>query len=171
MRFLTDSRGNLSFFRLSIAIGVVGLLLIGAGYSAFLLDQASRRQPLFVTLPDNAQPWGEPSPLSPTRQQLFFLVPGADADQVAQFYDQQMRDFYDADAGDVSSLVTCERFPSADTFEDYDPQLNAPYFWKCVFDRSNFNALQFTEVTIQPGVAATNSQDAVVIRYDQRWQP
>ena len=171
MRFLTDRHGRLSFFRLSIVLGAVGLLLIAAGYTAFLFDQASRRQPLMLDLPDAAQPWGEPAVLSQSRQQLFFLVPGADADVVAAFYDQQMRAFYNSDPGDVSSLVSCERFPSSGAFADYDPQVNAPYFWKCVFDRSNFNALQYTEVTIQPGVPQTGSQDATVIRYDQRWQP
>lgn len=188
MGFLTNRQGNLSYIRLSILIGVIGALLVGFGFLTFQLDQQSRREPFFVDLPPNAQQWGTIDKIRPDRQRVFYRVAGNDVDSIAKHYNQLMERFY-APSG---SGERCQRNPSVGAYTNipdsqrtpndgliyranFDPSREVPFQWRCVFDRGGFNAIQSTEVIIQPGIASDDplrdSAGYVVIVYDQRWQP
>ena len=175
MGFLMGRDGNLSIVRVSILIGVVGLLLVGAGFLSFTMDQQSRRQPLMINLPAGAQEWGLPSELGLGWRRVFFRADGADIDQIARFYDERMLEHYGTRANEPQR-ESCNRFPPAGNFADYEPGTDKiPFQYTCMFDRSGLNSTQWTQVTIQPGVfnadPVRNSEGAVVIVYEQRWQP
>jgi hypothetical protein len=186
MSFLTDSKGNLSFIRLSILIAVIGAVFLGGSVMTFLADQQSRRAPLHVELPGGAQPWGAPGQTRPGQQVVFYRVPGGDPAAIASFYDGKMLEHYGSSVGD-QNRETCVRTPPVGQYtNDPNDKENVyasnyvpgpefpPYYWKCMFDRSGLNATQDTLVTIFPGARTddpvTNSEGSVVIRYEQHWQ-
>jgi hypothetical protein len=191
MAFLTDKRGNISVFRLSILALGIGIALLIIGVVSFQLDQNSRRQPFFPPLPPNAQQWGNPTSLSNISQRVWYLVPEGNIDEVAQFYSTELARSTGVDAAQATSLERCNRYPPAGEFTSlpdgqrpandgkiFDPEFiegqSLPFSFTCVFDRSGLGSNQSTTVTIYNGLPATDSaQDTsgnVVIVYEQRWQ-
>lgn len=175
MGILTDTKGNISLFRVSLAIGAAGGLLLLAGILSFTLDQESRRSPFFVDLPPGAQTWGSADVYGAGLQRVYYQVPGGDVETVAQFYGERMRSHYGTGQNDPLA-ERCNRFPPTGEFPDYVPGSGrVPFYWTCMFDRGGLNMQQSTLVTIQPGVLSAdplrNSEGAVVIVYEQRWQP
>ncbi|MCU0511699.1 MAG: hypothetical protein MUE40_03920 [Anaerolineae bacterium] len=187
MAFLTDKQGNLSFVRVSILVAVIGAVFLGGSLLTFVVDQQSRRAPFFIDLPPGAQQWGLPvtSSQRPGWQQVFYRVAGADPASIAAFYQQKMVAHYGAAPGQSSE--NCTRLPDAtrqftsdpaDTANIYDasyePGVDMPYLWRCLFDRGGLGATQWTQVTIHPGLRnadpALNTEGSVVIIYEQRWQ-
>lgn len=175
MAFLTDRSGNISVFRVSIIIGAIGLVLLLAGGASFLFDQESRRAPFYVDLPPGAEAWGAPERRSEGWQFVYYKVPGAEIETIADFYNRKMREHYGTNSGG-SSAETCKRFPPSGEFSDYNLEEGTiPYYYTCMFDNSGLNTTQWTQVTIQPGVpnedAFRDSAGTIVIAYEQRWQP
>lgn len=188
MGFLTDRKGNFSWFRLSLLVMVLGGLFVGFGFISFQIDQQSRRTPFFPDLPPNATQWGVPSTQGIASQRVLYRVPGGDIQAIADFYQAQMERFYGTSA---SSLERCQRIPPAGEFTNipdvqrpandgkiFDPNFvpgqSLPFQFKCMFDRGGFMATQYTLVTIQPGVPNPDpnlsTEGDVVIIYEQQWQ-
>lgn len=172
MSFLLGRDGRISTFRVSLLLAAVGIVFVLIGYLAFTLDQDSRRAPYEIALPNGATLFGV-RPISRTAQQVYYTVPGDDADSIAQYYQERLNEF----SGGGADGERCIRFPAIGNYPDYRPgTMQIPYQWKCMFDRSNFNATQYTEVTIHPGVPnpenpSRSTEGQTVIIYEQRWQP
>jgi hypothetical protein len=190
MGFLTDKRGNFSWFRLSIFVLVLGLGFAVAGFVSFQLDQQSRRSPLFPDLPPGAAQWGSPEPLGSGYQRVYYRVPGGNVEEIAAFYNTKMGEFYGTSGADGTTLERCQRIPPIGEYTNipdaqrppndgkiYDeffiPGENLPYLYRCMFDRSGLNITQFTLVSVQPGVPNSdpqlNTEGDTVIVYEQRW--
>jgi hypothetical protein len=164
-----NRRGELSIFRVGLVVGIIGFLAIGAGVIAFLTDQASRQVPLDIALYPNAQPWGTAEARGASRK-LLFRVAGANPDDVARFYQQQMNEFYG------NSDFTCVRTPaSGEARPERGVPNPIPFQFACLFDRSGFNSTQFTRIVIYPGQPHPdpflNAEGFTVIVYEQVWQP
>lgn len=171
MFLIQDRTGSISLFRVSLVLGAIGILFLIGGIVSFSFDQESRRSPLEIPLPDNAEFWGT-TDYSEFNREVFYLVPGEETiDAVVDHYQNEMANFYP-----VNSPEACQRNPRGGTFNDYEEGTGTvPYLWRCMFDNSSFNAVQWTQVTIHPGV--TNPDDPnldsdghVVIIYEQRWE-
>lgn len=188
MGLFLNRNGSFSYVRLSILVGVLGFGLLAFGFLTFQLDQQSRREPFFLDLPAGAQQWGIIDQIRADRQRVFYRVEGDDVEGVANYYNQLMERFYSSSG----SGERCQRNPSAGAYTNipdnqrtpndrliyranFDPAREVPFSWRCVFDRGGVNAIQSTEVIIQPGIAnddpIRDSAGYVVIVYDQRWQP
>ncbi len=189
MAFLTERNGAFSYFRLSILIGVFGVLVIVSGIVLAQFDSNSRRSPFFIELPQGAQQWGAPQAVRGDWQRVYYRVPSGDIDAIAAFYNQKLVEHY---GSNITAAERCQRFPPVGAFTDipnerrpagdglvYDPKYvlnqSLPFQWKCLFDRGGFNTVQFTQVIIHPGLANAdeflNTEGSVVIIYDQQWQP
>lgn len=173
MNFLLDKRGNISVFRVSMAVVAFGAIVILFGFILFQFEQSSRRVPLDIQAPPNAQPYGAvPDPNGIAERQIFYRVPGGDTEHVAAFYADLLDNFPDNQPDSFGSKEQCQRNPPVGQFPDYEPGSgNVPFSWKCLFERSSFNSLQYTLVTIQPGIPENETEGDVIIIYEQRWQP
>lgn len=89
---MSTSKTGFPPVRLALIIGVVGLLLLGAGVAAFFIDQASRQAPLQISLFPSANYWGE-NEVTPNSRHLFYRASDT-PEAVAAFYQQRMRDHY-----------------------------------------------------------------------------
>lgn len=165
-----NRRQSQQFFRLGIIGGIVGILVILIGFGVyFLIDQGTRRSPLDIALYAGAQAAGQTN-IDPYSRSLVYRVPGATADQVAEYYNQRLREFSNGED-------SCVRLPDEGNFEGYQVGDNTtvPYQYVCLFDRSFFNMSQWTRVTIQPGVfnedANLNTEGMAVVEYYQQWNP
>lgn len=171
MTFLQGRDGNISVIRVGLMMMAIAVLLVIGSVIAVSLDQSARRVPLEIRLPAGAEPWGERT-YAPTWRQLFYRVPGADADAVAAHYIEEVRSYAGNDPNDPNK---CNRFPQFGEFVNFDARGEPPYYWLCMFDRSGVNASQWTQVTIHPGVPDPDPQmdtsGDVVIIYEQLWQP
>jgi len=175
MQLIQDRQGNISVFRVSLAISVFGGLLLFLGILSFVVDQESRRAPFFPDVPTNANSWGGIDQFSASQQRAYYRVDGGNIETVVQFYDDLMLSHYNVSVNDLNR-ERCQRFPPIDNFADYEPgDGTVPFYYTCMFDRGGLNLQQSTQVTIQPGIPNEdeflNSEGAVVIIYDQRWQP
>ncbi|MCA9887551.1 MAG: hypothetical protein KC546_04225 [Anaerolineae bacterium] len=185
MQFLTDKNGALSPFRMSIAAGAFGLLMLAISVIGFFLDQESRRTPYFPPVPAGVEQWGYPVPEGNYRQQIYYRTQSMPVEEVAAFYNDQMLAHYGNNASDPEA-EQCQRFPETGTFadeqvnsygervrSDYDPLTQPAYHYTCMFDRSGFNTSQWTQVTIYPGIPnadpALDSQGYTVIWFQQEW--
>lgn len=174
MDFLTDKRGNLSVIRVSLVFAFIGAIFLIGGFLSFTIDQESRRSPFFPELPPGAQQWGVPDPLGVTSQRVFYRVDGGDMDAIVAFYNERIASHYGISVGEPGG-ERCHRFPPVGDFPDHEPgDGTVPFYYTCMFDRGGLNMQQFTQVTIQPGASDTDpfrdSEGAVVIIYEQRWQ-
>lgn len=191
MGFLTDKRGSLSWFRVSVLVLVIGAFFLGFGFLTFQADQASRRSPFYPELPPNAAQWGVPQVITGTNQKTFYRVPAGIAEDIDAFYEGKLKQFYGVSEESNSSLEKCQRNPTVGEYTDipdvqrpandgkiFDPSfvagVSVGYLYRCMFDRSTLNATQSTLVEFYPGTPnsdpALNTQGDIVIVYDQRWQ-
>ena len=168
MSFVVDKQGNISLFRVGTIIAVVGILLVGGGVLAYVLDQNSFREPLFVEPYPGAETWGNVREQGVTRRELF-TINGANADDVAAFYSQKLSEFDRGSDG-------CVRTPATGTFIDSQTDRTVPpYRFKCLFQRTGLRASQTTTITIEPGVfnsdPTLDTTGMTVVEHSQRWQP
>ncbi len=162
--------GNISIFRVAVIAIIIGVLAIAGGVLSFFIDRASHQVPLEIEVYPGAVEWGRRTHSSTSRT-VFYQVPNSTADQVKDFYQQKMYEFY-PDSAD-SELRECVRTPKAGNFLEYDqgkPDV-VPFQWSCMFDRSGFQITQSTRVNIQPGVESIGTAGMVIIEYQQTWQP
>ncbi|NDJ60643.1 MAG: hypothetical protein GYB67_05925 [Chloroflexi bacterium] len=164
------SSNSSSFFRISLTVGIVGILIIGAGVIAFFSDRASRQVPLNVEPFPGAEPWGAPQPGRGTSQSLFFRA-ADQPDTVASYYNERL---IEHNGGDEEAL--CVRLPPNGTNRiDPNNPLSIPFEYRCLFDRSNWDMTQFTRVRIYPGAPNDdpflNAEGLTVIEYEQVWNP
>ena len=102
---------------------------------------------------------------------MFYKIAGSSPEQVTEYYQQRLSDHTGGAADE-----RCLRFPATGDFpRDPNTQNYVPYFFTCMFDRSNLNATQFTKVIIRPGMPhpdpALDSEGFTVVQYEQQWQP
>lgn len=162
-------QSGVSVVRIALIIGILGVVII-LGWSVwfFGFDQASRRQPFEVQVYPGAEYWGENEVLTGSRN-LFYRTQDL-PEAVANFYQDKLNEHY----GNRQEI--CVRIPPEGVMpgsENDATQL--PYQFTCVFDRSGFNATQYTQVIIHPGRFNSdpflNAEGTTVIKYEQIWQP
>jgi hypothetical protein len=165
------TRQSQQVFRVGIIIGIVGILVVFGGFVIyFLIDQGSRQVPLDIPVYAGAQDWGRSDRGGQSRS-LFYRIPNATPEQVAEYYNQKLREFNGNDE------EQCVRLPDQGNFLDFEAGVEgvAPYQFVCLFDRSSGNTTQYTRVVIQPGAfdedPAVNAEGMTVVEYDQNWNP
>lgn len=173
--------GRISLLRLGALGALIGLLVIVIGLVSFFIDRSSHQVPLDIAVYPGAQQAGADVPRASTVRSRYFVIPGASADEVAAYYQQKLDEHYGNSPSDPNR-ERCERFPpdfdpgiesSSDFFAEYNagnPEV-PPYRYICLFDRSGLYITQFTKVTIEPGIAARDTEGMVVVEYEQHWQP
>ncbi len=155
--------------RVAIIAAVIGVILVIGGFITYNNEVQSRRVPLEVEPYPNAQPWGVPVERSSTVRSFFYLVENATVEQVVLYYEGLLSQF-------DTSTVRCVRTPAVGEIP-IDPNVptSVPYKYDCLFDRSSFNATQYTQITIFPGRESSDpfydNEGKVVINYQQVWQP
>jgi hypothetical protein len=163
------ARKGSSIFRTILIVGVVGLVLVIGGAISFFADQSSRRVPLEIEVYPGSSYWGIDNQTQ-SSQTVYYLVPGVMPEQVADFYQQKMREHSGEGGEDCVRIPEFGQFPPEDLQQGY-----APYFYRCMFDRSGFNTTQSTLVTIMPGLPNENPEldrsGSVILQYDQQWTP
>lgn len=166
-----NSKGGISVVRVGTLAAVFGVLIIFAGYIAFVLDQRARYQPLDIDPPPNAVYYGV-TPRGSRAQDLYYRMPVGtwDADQVATYYNDRLAQF----ERNLDEPSRCVRSPQFGQYIDYQRGNGlVPFQYICMFDNSGFGTVQFTEVTIQPGIyhdnPERNTEGQVIIRYVQQW--
>jgi hypothetical protein len=171
MTVRASRRQSQQVFRVGIIVGIVGIVVVIGGFFVyFLLDQGSRQVPLDIPTYPGAEDWGRTNRGQWT-QSLFFRIQGATPEEVSSWYNQKLTEF----SGGTEDQ--CVRIPSEGNFPDYNPETTgiAPYQFVCMFDRSYWNATQYTRVVIQPGAfnedPTLNAQGMTVVEYDQHWNP
>lgn len=159
---------GLSIFRIALIIGLIGIAIIAIWGIWFFFDQASRRVPFDVTLYPGAEFWADNSVQTGFRKLYYRTIDSPE--EVAAFYQQRL-DEHNGGPGERCVRTPAEGVDAAAV----NDMSRLPYQFKCVFDRSGFNTLQFTEVYIHPGRynpdPFLNAQGLTVIRYEQQWQP
>jgi hypothetical protein len=164
-----NRRGELSIVRIGLIVGLLGILAIGVGVVAFFGDQASRQVPLDIASYPGAEAWGQ-ADVRGTSRKLLFRVPTVAPEQVVQYYQQKMNEFYGG------TEFACVRSPSSGEVQPVPGVVNPiPYQFACLFDRSGFNTTQYTRVVVYPGQPNDDpfldAQGYTVIVYEQVWQP
>lgn len=161
--------GGFSLIRVGLIAAFIGVLIIAGGAISFFMDRASRQTPLEIELYPGAALWGTRT-RSVTAQSVYYQVPNTSPEQVKDYYQQKMNQFYSGD--EAPELRSCKRNPSSGNFLEYDrgnPEV-VPYQWSCMFDRSGFQITQSTRVNIQPGVASNGTAGMTIVEYEQVWQ-
>lgn len=161
--------GNISIIRVGTIAAIIGILVIIGGVVSFLIDRASHQVPLEVEVFPGAQLWGQRTH-SDTGRTVYYQIANASPDQVKDYYQQKMNDFYPSDT--ELELRTCKRNPLNGNFPEYDRGTAGitPFQWSCMFDRSGFQITQSTRVNIQPGIPANGTAGLTIVAYEQIWQ-
>lgn len=175
MSMFVNRDGSLSIVRIGTVIAVLGVVFVIGGFIWFNLEQQRFGSPLDVDLYPGAIDWGG-NELAPTTRELFYQVPGVDAETVAVFYNERMYDYYGTSAEDADNDQRCQRIPIQGIFEDYVEGAGVvPFQYICLFNDSGFGNNRYTQVTIQPGVrndeTGSDTTGSTVIVYEQFWQP
>jgi len=176
VNFLLDKRGNFSVFRVSLAVLVIGILVVLLAFVAVFFEQESLRSPLEVNVPSNAEEWVVESSGTSERR-TFYRIADGDAEQIANFYNDQLLNFPPNRPDDNGQQEECQRTPPAGNFPDFDRgESNVSFFWRCFFGRSAGGSEQYTIVSIYPGFVneefpELSSDGYIVIEYEQNWQP
>jgi hypothetical protein len=166
--------GGISIVRVGMAVGLLGIALIAGGFVALSMEQAQRRTPFEVELYPSAQQFYVEDGHGYSRRVVYRVDQGTPED-IAAHYQARLDDHYRNRPNDPNR-ERCVRVPAAGQFQDYRPGSgNVPFYFRCEFDNSTFNAYQSTTVTIQPGVRVdaenVNHEGATFIIYDQLWSP
>lgn len=165
MNFLLGRDGNFSLIRVGVIGAVVGIIFIVGGILLFFVERASHQVPLDVVTYPGATPLSTVN-RSDISRSVYYQIANTTADEVANFYQQKMTEFYGG--GDEQ----CVRLPSSGNFADFDngePNV-VPYQFSCMFDRSGFQISQYTRVNIQPGIKSNKTEGSVIVEFEQYWQ-
>ena len=177
MSFFVGRDGGFSILRVGIALGIFGALVIVGGYIFFQIDQQKYKSPLNVDLYAGSEEW-RTEPGQRNTRRVIYRIPGVDPADVANFYQEELNDFYGNNAFDPAR-EKCVRTPSDGNFPDFvEGAGTVPYQFRCEFSESTFNfsgtSERSTTVTIQPGVldVAENVDNtgATFVIFDQRWE-
>lgn len=179
MSIFVNREGNISIVRVGTVAAVLGVVVLAGGFILNSLENRKFNSPLNIEIYPGAVEWGERQ-TSSTSRQLIYRVPGVEPEQVAQFYDELMLEFYDSNPADLDR-PQCVRIPRLDQnngiFADYQEGAgNLPYYFSCLFEevpRFNSSRYRFTRVNVQPGVlnsaTGTDTRGETVIEYEQDW--
>ncbi len=177
MSFFVNREGNISVVRVGTVLAVVGAIIIVGGLIIFQFENATYQAPLQIDPPPDATMWDQPTIISNTAQQVLYKIPNMTPQAVREYYQQKLDEYY-GNNPDNPNREKCIRQPNENEevfFEGADPGTgNLPYRYRCVFDRSGFQALQITEIFIEPGVRDDakniNNEGITIVRYEQRWE-
>ncbi len=163
-----NKRGELSIVRIGVIAGIIGIVVIALGIASFFFDQRSRNAPLDIAVYPNAEAWGQRD-VRATSRRLFYRVAEVSPQQVADYYQQRLNEY-------SGGQERCVRLPeSGENPINPNNPFSIPYQYRCMFDRSGFQATQYTRVVIYPGTANPdpflNSEGYTVIEYEQVWMP
>lgn len=166
-----STESGFSAFRIGLMAAGAGLVFIVGAIIMTAIDQAGQRQPLNIDPPAGAELRDAP-PSNGTSRTLIYAVPNSSPDEVAEYYNGKLREFY---GDDVTRAELCKRNPASGNYEGYkEGDGTVPYEFVCLFDTSSFGSDRFTEVTIQPGirsdVTGVNNEGFVFVQYEQSWQ-
>ncbi|MCU0496585.1 MAG: hypothetical protein MUF87_04440 [Anaerolineae bacterium] len=167
-----NTGGGISAFQISVFAGIAGVAFLVFWLVVLSVDQQAQRQPLEITPPSNAE-LREQVDVNSTNRRLYYVIPNSTAEDVVAYYDQQMLDFYGADA---SNSERCRRLPGSGNYDNFQAGNGSiPYQYRCLFDTANFQGDRITEVVIHPGVrnnaTGDNFEGSVIVEYLQQWQP
>ncbi len=176
MSMFVNRDGSISIVRVGTFVAVLGVLFGIVGFILFTLDQQRFGSPLEVDLYPGSEAWGAAEEFGPAATRSVYRVSGVDAELVAQFYREQMYDYYDTSAAEADTDEDCQRFPVAGVSEFYvEGNGNVPFEYVCFFNDSQYGSNRSTEITIQPGVrndeTGTDTVGSTVVVYEQFWQP
>lgn len=178
MSIFMSRDGGISVFRIGITVAILGVLL-GIGAVVFaMVDQAQRQSP-FNVKPYEGAVEIRTTPHGDNSREIIYQVSGANADQVAAYYQSRLDSHTGAGPNDAEH-EECVRNPFSGNFPDYKEGAgNVPYYYRCVFDNSlasglfTSGAIQFTTVTIQPGIrndeTGLDTTGNTLIQVEQVW--
>lgn len=172
--FFLSRDGNLSVFKVGVAIAIVGGLLVVGGFILAAVEQNTFRSPLEVAVPPETTVLATDD-LSPASRRIFYeslLEP----EDVYRHYDQLLAQHEGLDINDPNR-ERCIRNPSRGDFESYTPgDGSVPFEYRCLFQQTSLLGIdKATLITIQPGVrndaTGQNFEGTTRIDYEQYWEP
>lgn len=174
MSWFLDKRGDISPFRVAVAIAIFGGIVLVAGYLIFSLELQNARQPLNIDIPPQSELMAVDDSNFAAGRRLVYYKTTITPEEVAAFYDQKLADFQGIPVTD-SMRERCRRQPREGNFRDYVPGNGSlPYYWDCLFDNTRVYD-QLTVVRIYPGqrndATGENFEGSTRIDYEQAWQP
>jgi hypothetical protein len=174
MSWFSDERGNISPFKVAVAIAIFGGIVLIGGYIIFDLELRNARQPLNIDIPSSTELLAVDDSGFATGRRLVFYTTPLPAEEVAAFYDQKLADFQNLPVGNPMR-ERCRRQPREGNFREYTPGNGSlPYYWDCLFDNTRTYD-QFTSIRIYPGqnnsANGENFDGLTRIDYEQAWQP
>ena len=164
-----NAKKGRSLLQTIIIIAVIGGVLIGGGVLSFLADRASRQVPLEIEPYPGAEMWGYGNQ-NATSREVYYKIRDGSPDDVAEYYQDRLNQHT------KGTEELCVRLPAIGEFpaSDLGPGM-PPYQFRCLFDNSGFQATQYTQVTVSPGLYNTdpeyNTEGLTIVQYIQVWQP
>jgi hypothetical protein len=174
MNWFFDKDGNVSTFRVSVGVAVLGAIVLIGGYLLFQLELRNAQQPLNVEPPPEASLVAVDDSRFAQGTRYVFYTATVDADTLARYYDQKLAEFQRTSIDD-SQRDRCIRTPANGTITGYVAGNGSlPFFWQCLFDNTNIYN-QSTLIRIYPGqrndATGENYEGVTRIDYEQFWLP
>ncbi len=176
MAVFVNREGNLSMLRIGIALVGFGVVVIIGGFLLFQIEQQRYKSPLSIDTYPEAQELGI-NRITSTAREVIYTVTDTDPSTVADFYDDLLIEHEGTSANDINR-EQCLRFPPGDgeIFDDFQEGTGVmPYFYRCIFNDTGFNASRLTQVTVAPGVlnntTGNDFRGLTMITYEQQWEP
>jgi len=164
-----NSKKGSSLLRNIIIIVVIGAILVGGGILSFLADQASHQTPLEIDPYPGAEMWGYGDQNRASRV-VYYKIRDASPEDVADYYQDRLNQHTNGTQEQCVRLPDIGEYPAS----DLGPGV-PPYQFRCLFDNSGFQATQYTQVIVSPGLYNTdpeyNTEGLTIVRYEQVWQP
>lgn len=166
--------GNVSVFKIGVAIAIVGVLLVVGGFVLAAIEQNSFRSPLEVPVPPETTLLAIDEISASNR--IVFYESLLEPEEVYRYYDRLLAEYEGVDINDPNR-ERCIRNPSRGEFESYTPgNGSVPYQYRCQFQQISLLGIdKATTITIQPGVrndaTGENFEGKTRIDYEQYWEP
>lgn len=174
MSWFLDKRGDISPFKVAVAVAIFGGLIFVGGYIIFDLELRNARQPLNIDIPPNTELVAIDDTNLAIGRRLVFYKTSLPPEEVANFYDRALAQFQNEPV-ETNMRERCRRQPREGDFRNYKPgDGSLPFYWDCLFDNSQVYD-QLTSIRIYPGqrndATGENFEGSTRIDYDQSWQP
>lgn len=183
MSVFVNREGDISIFRVGLFLLAIGLIIGIGGFIFFQIEQNRFNSPLNVDLYEGAVEYGI-STRGNSERVVIYTISNATVEEVMDYYDREMADFYGVDADDLEDMLRrpneekCQRFPSNDTFEDHvEGTGTVPYYFSCMFSDSQYDSSRSTQVRIMPGLlrevdgeVMENTLGMTRVEYVQEWE-
>ncbi|MCU0464299.1 MAG: hypothetical protein MUF38_06990 [Anaerolineae bacterium] len=172
MSWFLDKQGNLSFFRLAIAVAILGGLFLVGGFVLFDLEQRNAQQPLTIEAPAGVELVAVDESRSEQGMRYMYYTTTLNADEVAAYYDRKLAEFQNTPV-EEQLRERCRRTPRTGDLQEYTPGNGSlPFYWQCLFDNTRLYD-QSTLIRIYPGqrndATGENYEGITRIDYEQFW--